>query len=674
MSLGKRGGRSSLESLNVKAVQTSDRGDYCPWDRGLRQACTAPIQRMARKLRSRYGVDNPCVQARLRTGPARLPGEGRRPPMASREATWGEPTRRWLVAAIVAAVAMFGWLTWHAIDAVVTLEQLRESHAQAALVHDSMLRLEAKLQRTAQLALATGDREWLERHAEAEARLRSVIKERGGAGTPQVEELQQALAALDEVSAIEARATSLLDQGRGREGFVLVTGPEYEAAIAALGAALRTFDDGYHGWLLSHSRGLTRRELLSLVGALGLFAVAIFAWVFLVRRLQREKTALLLEMEARTRAESGLRRVQKVELLGQLAGSVAHDVDNTLSAIVGYSILARNAPDNTASQRALDGLDRAVRQGRGLTSNLLSFVRHERAARRPVELGAMVSETRAWLAPLLPGNITVDLSLETEGELWIDAEPLSLQQAIVNLALNSRDAMPDGGRLTLSLCAPGDGGGGADGTQAGMVCIGVADTGCGMDSGTLAKAREPLFSTKPEGRGTGLGLPSVERVVTAHGGSLELESAPGRGTVVRMLLPGVRRRPPPERAPVVVQVVSADSHARRLLVDALGDAGLDVAGFSQPDELARVSHAPAVIVVDWAGPPVEALAALQGLRVAGVSAPFILMLDAMDARPDPLLEDALTGLAMVITRSVPMGELGRLVYRLVGARDAGLAA
>jgi cell division protein FtsB len=188
--------------------------------------------------------------------------------MASREATWREPTRRWLAAAIIAAVAMFGWLTWHAIDAVRTLEQLRESHARAALVHDSMLRLEAQLQRTVQLALATGDREWLERHAEAEARLRGVIKELGDAGTSQVEELQRALAALDQVSAIEARATSLLDQGRAREGFVLVTGTEYEAAIAALGTALRTFDDGYHGWLLGHSRGLTRRELLSLVGAL----------------------------------------------------------------------------------------------------------------------------------------------------------------------------------------------------------------------------------------------------------------------------------------------------------------------------------------------------------------------------------------------------------------------
>jgi signal transduction histidine kinase len=594
--------------------------------------------------------------------------------MASREATWGEPTRRWLAAAIIAAVAMFGWLTWHAIDAVVTLEQLRESHARAALVHDSMLRLEAQLQRTVQLALATGDREWLERHAEAEARLRGVINELGDAGTPQVEELQRAVAALDEVSAIEARATSLLDQGRGREGFGLVTGPEYEAAIVALGAALRTFDDRYHGWLLSQSRGLTRRELLSLVGALSLFAVAIVAWVLLVRRLQREKAALLLEMEGRNRAEAGLRRVQKVELLGQLAGSVAHDVDNTLSAIVGYSILARNAPDSTASQRALDGLDRAVRQGRGLTSNLLSFVRHERAARRPVELGALVSETRAWLAPLLPGNITVDVSLETEGDLWIDAEPVSLQQAIVNLALNSRDAMPDGGRLTLSLSALGGAPGEAGGAQAGRVCIGVADTGCGMDAGTLAKAREPLFSTKPEGRGTGLGLPSVERVVVAHGGSLELESVPGRGTVVRMLLPGVRRRSPPARAPVVVQVVSADSHARRLLVDALGDAGLEVAGFSQPDELARGSPGPAVIVVDWVGPPVEALAALHGLRVGGVSAPFILILDTMEARPDPLLEDALTGLAMVVTRSVPMGELGRLVYRLVSPRDAGWAA
>jgi signal transduction histidine kinase len=591
-----------------------------------------------------------------------------------RETTWDAPARRWLAAAIVAAVAMCCWLVWHAFDAATTLERLRESHARAALVHDSMLRLEAEIQRTAQLALATGDGEWLERHAAAESRLRQTIGELEATGVPSAGVLPAALAALDELSRLEQHASMLQVEGRGAEGLALVTGPEYVAQMAALGDAIRQFDDGYHGWVLSRSLGLTRDELVSLAGALVLFAGAIAAWVLLVRRLQWEKAALLHEMEARSVAEKELRRAQKMELLGQFAGGIAHDVDNTLSAVAGYSSLVRLAPDDRARARALEGLDRAVRQGRGLTSNLLSFVRQERARREPVELGAMIRDIQAWLEPLLPANIALEVRAEIDGELWVDADRVSLQQALVNLASNARDAMPEGGTLRVSLCRRDDPASGGEVTGVCTACIGVSDTGCGMDAETLARAREPLFSTKTDGRGTGLGLPSVERVLAALGGQLELESRPGAGTRVRMLLPAAAGSIARAEVRATARVVSPDTYAARLLADALEDAGLDASAGSRLDIGAPTSFRPAVIVLDWRRPPAEAVAALRGLRDEGLASPVILLLDPEETALDASLEEALTALAIIVSRSVPLGELGQLARRLAGAGNAVEAA
>lgn len=592
----------------------------------------------------------------------------------ARDATGRDPTRRWLAAAILAAAAMFAWLSWHAVDAMATLEHLRESHARAALAYDSILRLEAEAQRTVQLALVTGQDEWLEQHAEAASRLRSMLASPGNAGEPHADTLHDALAALDTLDRIEARALALLSEGRADEGFALVTGPEYRAGTAALGEAIRSFEDGYHGWLLSHSLGLTRGELVSLAGALLLFATAIAAWVFLVGRLQREKSALLREIDARNRAEAGLDRVQKMELLGQLAGGVAHDVDNTLTAVAGYSSLARRAADDAGRARALEGLDRAVRQGRGVTSNLLSFVRHERAACRPVELGALIRETRAWLAPLLPVGIALEVSEAADGELWVDADPASLQQAFVNLALNARDAMPDGGTLRVSLGLREDMTLGKAGAPGPVACICVADTGCGMDAATLAQAREPLFSTKLDGHGTGLGLPSVERVVAAHGGRLELESAPGCGTQVRLLLPVAGSNASRETRRETAGVVSQDPYSGRLLADALEDAGLDVSVCRSLEAWPSQSGRPAVVVLDWRERVADAVNTLRGLRDAGLAAPVILLLDAEDIHIDPSLEEALTGLALIVSRSVPLGELSQLARRLAGSGDAVRAA
>ncbi|NHA13734.1 sensor histidine kinase [Thioalkalivibrio sp. XN279] len=596
----------------------------------------------------------------------------------ARDRTSDASIRRWLLAAVLAAVAMLGWLSWHAIEASVTVGQLRQSHAEAAQAHDAMLRLEAEIQRTAQLAMATGRPEWLERHAETEQRLREQIHALRADTVAGHEILAEAVSALDEMSRIEQQALALQAAGQAETAFELVTSLEYSTQLMTLGRAMRGFDDAYHGWMLEKSLGLTRGEVISLLGAMVLFGLAIAAWVLLVRRLRQEQAALLTEMEARTRAEAELLRAQKFEVLGELSGTVAHDVDNVLSAVAGYTSLAARAATGQARRAALEGLERAVRHGRGLTRNLMSFVRHEQASLQPVELGALVEQARAWLAPLLPENIQLQVVNHATEPLWVEANAVNLEQALLNLALNARDAMPDGGELTLALCRRQSTSESGRGPGAALACLGVKDTGYGMDAETLQRAREPFFSTKPAGKGTGLGLVSAGRIAESVGGEMEIESQPGAGTHVRLLLPEradlapVRTGVPVGGSRVVL--VSAGAFWGELLADTFEDQGLSVARYHSLATARGDPTRAALLVLDWRGSVAEAVTALQGLRADGFTAPVLLLLDAELVGRDAELESRLAGLALVVSRGVRLGELGNLARRLAMEQAAETAA
>lgn len=595
----------------------------------------------------------------------------------ARERTGDASTRKWLAAAVLAALAMLVWLGWHAVEAVVTLQQLRESHAVAAEEHDAMLRLEAEVQRTAQLAIATGKAEWLVRHAETELRLRGLIEAVRADTKVGAAFLGVAIAALDEMSRIEQLALKLLHAGQSTEAFRLVTGAEYATHLAALGGAIRQFDDSYHGWMLEQSLGLTRSEAFSLLGALVLFGAAIGAWLLLVKRLQREKlalsrekAALSREVEARNRAEAELLRAQKFQALGAFSGTVAHDVDNMLSAVAGYAALADTACGEQARRSALAGLHRALRQGRGLTRNLLSFARNESAALQAVELGAVMTQTREWLQPLLPAGITLAAKSEVDGQLWVEADPVRLQQAVINLALNARDAMPDGGTLTVRLSRHATDRSGDIPGQAPMACIGISDTGIGMDAATLRQAREPFFSTKPAGKGTGLGLVSAERIAEALGGSLEIESVPGAGTRACIALPERADLAPPgpsAGSPSLVLLASTNGYWRQLLAHTLEESGMPVRQCDGPGEadfeLERARSA-ALLILDWTSTPESAATWLRTLRASKVAAPVILVLDDNPAETDDAVHSQLVDLALVVSRRARLGELVKLAHRL----------
>jgi signal transduction histidine kinase len=251
-------------------------------------------------------------------------------------------------------------------------------------------------------------------------------------------------------------------------------------------------------------------------------------------------TALRVETAERERAEGMLRQSQKMEAVGQLTGGVAHDFNNLLQVIQAnleaVSVrLAENDPQRRHIERALAGTER----GATLTQQLLAFAR--RQSLRPMAFD--VAERIGASAEMLRGMLAVEIAVETQcaGDLWLaDADPHQLETALLNLAINARDAMPKGGRLLISASnalLDGVATAGLPDVEAGdYVRIAVSDTGTGMTPEVREAAFEPFFTTKPIGQGSGLGLSQVYGFVKQSRGHITLDSVPGEGTTVALYL------------------------------------------------------------------------------------------------------------------------------------------
>lgn len=238
------------------------------------------------------------------------------------------------------------------------------------------------------------------------------------------------------------------------------------------------------------------------------------------------------EAEARASQEQRLHHAARLEMLGELAGSVAHDFNNLLSVLGGN---VEELREDRANDAALDQIDEVTRRGRALCGQLLAFARREAPAARAIDL----AEVPHAMAPLLERLISHRHALRVSaphGLVTVVADPGRLELALMNLVVNARDAMPDGGGIAIVLdlvpaaLRP-------DETRPRLARLAVRDTGTGMDEATRARAVEPFFTTKPSGRGTGLGLATVQRIARECGGEIAIESAPGKGTTVSVLLP-----------------------------------------------------------------------------------------------------------------------------------------
>jgi len=263
---------------------------------------------------------------------------------------------------------------------------------------------------------------------------------------------------------------------------------------------------------------------------------------------------ILQDITDRVRLENELRQAQKMEAVGRLAAGVAHDFNNMLTVILGYASMMQNGSPRLDEKLAayLRQVEQAAVRATALTHQLLAYSRKQMIQRRPLQLNEIVKQTVSMLRRVIGEHIAIDTSLAPELPL-IFADASSVDQIIMNLALNARDAMPDGGRLSLSSAAVEiDEGYRKLNPEAQLgrnVCLTVKDSGHGMDAATMSRIFEPFFTTKEPGKGTGMGMATVYGVLKQHGGWIEVESAPGHGTVMRAYLPvsdGVLEDPPVE--------------------------------------------------------------------------------------------------------------------------------
>jgi signal transduction histidine kinase len=245
---------------------------------------------------------------------------------------------------------------------------------------------------------------------------------------------------------------------------------------------------------------------------------------------------LQLEMAERAVAEESLRQTQKMEAIGQLSGGIAHDLNNLLAIMQGNLQLARRrlAQGKADIQRYLDGALDAISRAASVTHRVLAFSRRQPLSPRSVNLNALLADMTDLLRHSVGERIEIEIRCEATWNVWCDAN--QMETVIINLALNARDAMPDGGTLTIStsdrIVSP------AQDVSAGeYVELRVADNGVGMSEDVRQRAVDPFFTTKPQGRGTGLGLSMVFGYVRQSNGSMRIDSEPGMGTVITILMP-----------------------------------------------------------------------------------------------------------------------------------------
>jgi signal transduction histidine kinase/CheY-like chemotaxis protein len=346
-------------------------------------------------------------------------------------------------------------------------------------------------------------------------------------------------------------------------------------------------------WLLDISiAGLISPQIYTLgwyAGRIyGLVAASIVLSALLLETgtLYARMITLLGEMRAQaaelSRSEAALRQAQKMEAIGQLTGGVAHDFNNLLTVIIGsLDMLRQEQGGGPRASRLTDYAMEAAVKGEKLTKQLLAFSRQQMVNPEVRDPNRLIREFDGLVRRAIGAAIQIDLDLDdAAGRVRVD--PAQFESAILNLAVNARDAMGGTGRITIQTRAASDAGRPGD-----YVMIAVSDTGCGMDAETVSRVLEPFFTTKPTGQGSGLGLSQVYGFTNSSGGSVKIESAPGEGTTVRLYLPRTDEEPatphaePPAAPPQgaggeTVLVVEDDPGVLDIVVETMADLGYGV--------------------------------------------------------------------------------------------------
>jgi hypothetical protein len=306
----------------------------------------------------------------------------------------------------------------------------------------------------------------------------------------------------------------------------------------------------------------------------------------------------LREAGRRPHLEEQLRQSQKMEAVGRLAAGVAHDFNNLLTAVMLYSGLLLNqlGPNNRLRQHA-DEIRMVSERGAALVGQLLMFSRQAATEPRPIHLNEVIGGMLELLRQMLGENVEVITQLDPEVEA-VEADPMQMEQVLLNLALNARDAMRGRGRLVISTGRlHREASSGPESLPAGdYVSLAVTDTGSGMDAETRARLFEPFFTTKPPGEGTGLGLWTVYTLVHQAGGGIEVTSEPGQGTSMRILLPRSQAAelpapaPAPARRQDTILLVEDEDAVRRSIQATLEQNGYQVLAAREGKEAEELSR------------------------------------------------------------------------------------
>jgi len=398
----------------------------------------------------------------------------------------------------------------------------------------------------------------------------------------------------------------------------------------------------------------------------------------LIHAVARDVTAEKEAEEALRRSEERLRQFQKMEAVGQLTGGIAHDFNNLLQAVMGCVTILRDRVGNDATAlRLADGALAATERGAKLTSRLLAFSRIQKLETKPVDVNALVVGLHDLLAQSAGALAEVRQDL-ADGLPPAMADPNQLENALINLVVNARDAMPSNGRILIGTRRVVAGDGDPDLIPGAYVEVSVTDTGAGMPPEVTARAFEPFFTTKPVGRGTGLGLSQVYAFARQAGGTARIESAPGHGTTVRILLPvaagamesdGGRedaREDPALRAHVLLVDDEADVRAGlAALLEASGCTVREAAdGLTGLALLREAETRTDVLVVDYAMPGMNGAAVALAARRIRPDLPVVFVTGYAD-----MVEIGTVSGAPVVRKPVRREELVATLRRVIGRQE-----
>jgi signal transduction histidine kinase len=395
--------------------------------------------------------------------------------------------------------------------------------------------------------------------------------------------------------------------------------------------------------------------------------------------LERANDQLREEMRRGEQAQAALLQAQKIETMGQLVGGVAHDFNNLLMAVIGnLDLLGKAIGPEPRLRRLLGGAVEGARRGATLTQRLLAFARKQELQARATDLVALVRDMRG----LIDGSLGPLVRLEIEPSEDLPAVVVDrnqLEMALLNLAVNARDAMPQGGRLRIAIAAVDLSADSQPALPAGRYLhLSVRDSGVGMDQATLAKAVEPFFSTKGLGKGTGLGLSMVHGLATQSGGAFRLRSAPGEGTTAELWLPaaagaaeqvGEPGPPPANAGPATILLVDDDALIAASTLALLEDLGHHVVeANSAPEalELLEGGFRPDLIITDHAMPGMTGTE--MAVKVHSRTPDMPILLATGYAELDGPLPMDLPRLAKPYTQDELAAEIGRLLPK---TREAG---